>query len=244
MVRAGTFRPVLSEVPFGRPNDLLGEYKILLPDGRQLFLTGKIDRLDVAKVNGEKVAVIFDYKRREKSFSWSEFYYGLDMQLPVYMLAVRNAANSRYRNAAGAFYIPVEISVEETRKAKGIFNGKFYRQFDGTVESRSSKFYNFQVSKGNGQYGDYGRSGALKPDDFEKVLQFTEKKIVKLIKEILSGRIEIRPYRLSQKSPCSYCEYKAVCRFDWQINDYNDLPSVGKGKVFEEMEKTGGGKKD
>jgi ATP-dependent helicase/nuclease subunit B len=244
MVRAGEFRPILSEIPFGRPADCLGEYKILLPDGRQLFLNGKIDRLDVAEVNGEKVTVIFDYKRREKSFSWPEFYYGLDMQLAVYMLAVRNAANSQYRNAAGAFYIPVEISVEETRKAKGIFNGEFYRQLDGTVESRSSKFYNFQVSKGNGQYGDYGRSGALKPDDFEKVLKFTGWKIIELVNKILSGNIDIKPYRLGTKTECSYCEYKSVCRFDWQINDYNDLPSVGKGKVFEEMEKTGGGKKD
>jgi ATP-dependent helicase/nuclease subunit B len=243
MVRAGKFRPVLSEIPFGRPDDILGEYKISLPDGRQLFMTGKIDRLDVAEINGKKITVVFDYKRRGQSFSWPEFYYGLDMQLPIYMLAVRNAANSRYRNAAGAFYIPVETGPEEVRKAKGIFNGEFYRQLDGAVSGRSG-FYNFQVSKGNGQYGDYGRSGALKPDDFEKILRFTEKKIVKLMEEILSGRIEVRPYRLNQKSPCSYCEYKAVCRFDWQINDYNNLTSVGKAEVLEGTEKTGGGKKD
>ncbi|GAH16306.1 unnamed protein product, partial [marine sediment metagenome] len=24
-----------------------------------------------------------------------------------------------------------------------------------------------------------------------------------------------------------YCEYNSVCRFDWQINDYNVLVSLG-----------------
>ena len=45
MVRAGTFRPKLSEVPFGQSQDMLGEYKISLSDNSLLILSGKIDRL-------------------------------------------------------------------------------------------------------------------------------------------------------------------------------------------------------
>jgi ATP-dependent helicase/nuclease subunit B len=239
MVRAGGFRPILSEVSFGEVKGVcekLGEYKLTLPDGRALFLNGKIDRLDVAEINGRKVTVVFDYKRRSISFSWSWFYHGLDMQLPIYMLAVRNAADSQCRNVAGAFYMPVETGPEKTCKAKGIFNGEFFQQLDGTVKSRNSRFYNFQVSKENGQYGNYGKSGALKPEDFEKVFKITEGKIVELVGEILSGRIDVRPYRLGTATACSYCDYKAVCRFDWLINDRNLLEVVSKAEVLESIE--------
>jgi len=243
MVRAGGFRPKLSEVSFGEvkeSREKIGEYKLTLPDGRLLFLNGKIDRLDAVDINGRKVAVVFDYKKKEKSYDWSEFYNGLDMQLPIYMLAVRTGG-AEYENVVGAFYMPVEVRPGGTYKAKGIFNGEFYQQLDSTVKSKNSRFYNFQVSKENGQYGDYGRSGALKPDDFEKVLEFAGRKIKKLAEEIVSGKINVHPYRLGTKSPCSNCEYKSVCRFDWQINDYNPLESLNKPKALGKID---GGKKD
>ena len=267
MVRAGSFSLSWSEVSFGRVNDStdrLGEYKIALSGGRELALNGKIDRLDIAEAAQGKIVVVFDYKRREQSFSWSKFYYGLDMQLPIYMLAVRNAKiadrgqgigdrkklspESYPLNPIGAFYVPVEISPQKTTldelpkkvesfdyKARGLFDGQFARQLDGKTASRDSKFYNFYITKDGAPYGYYGRSSALNPTDFEAALRFTEKKIVELAGQILSGRIEVKPYRLSGKSPCSYCKYRPVCRFDWQINDYNFLELLGKPGVLEKM---------
>ena len=257
MVRAGSFRPSFSEVSFGKlrhsecreePPDTLGKYELALGNNRVLSLDGKIDRLDIAEVDGKKIAIVFDYKRRDMSFNWSKFYYGLDVQLPLYMLAIRNAAGSKTKNVAGAFYMPVEVSPQRATldeiskktdifnyKAKGIFNGRFFQLLDSAASSGWSKFYSFRITSKDEQYGNYSISAALKPDDFEKVLRFTEQKIVKLVQEILSGGIDVRPYRLSDKSPCSYCEYKSVCRFDWQINDYNVLVSLGKAEVIEKI---------
>ena len=254
MVRAGGFRPVLSEASFGEVKDSsykLGEYELVFSGGRRLSLDGKIDRLDVAEFDGEKAAIVFDYKRSAKTFNWSEFYYGLDMQLPIYILAVCNAANPQYRmmKAAGAFYMPVEVSPKEAElgeleeategfeyKAKGIFNGEFARQLDEKA-SKDSSFYNFYVTKDGEPYGNYGNRGALRPVDFEKVLKFTGRKIVELAEEIVSGVIEVKPYRLSDRSACIYCKYKPVCRFDWQINDYNILESLSKDSILARMDK-------
>ena len=249
MVRAGSFRPSLSEVSFGRAKDALetlGKFELALPNDRTVSLNGKIDRLDIADVDGENIALVFDYKRKAKSFSWSELCYGLEIQLPLYMLAVRNAAGSKINNIAGAFYMPVEVSPEKTTldeipkmtekyiyKAHGIFNGELFRQLDN---SDSNRFYNFFVTKKGDQYGRKNNSGALEPDEFERVLKFAEKKIIVLAGQILSGCIDVRPYRLSGKSPCSYCKYNAVCRFDWQINDYKPLISLEKNRVLEMME--------
>ncbi len=247
MIRAGDFRPLFSEVSFGEKAKPFGEYEIPISKGRKISLSGKIDRLDVAEIDGKKAVIIFDYKRKDKSFSWPQLYYGLDMQLAIYILAVRSAANAELKNAIGAFYLPIEISCEKASpdeldekmqkfnyKAKGIFNGEFFSQLDNSEKAGWNKFYNFQISSKGDQYSNYARSGALKSDDFENVLKFTEKKIVELTQQMLKGKIDIKPYRLSGQSPCSYCEYKSLCRFDWQINDYNYLPAVnGKNEVVE-----------
>jgi ATP-dependent helicase/DNAse subunit B len=142
--------------------------------------------------------------------------------------------------------MPVEVNPDKTTldeipkttekfayKAKGIFNGELFHQLD---RSDSNRFYNFFVTKKGDQYGKNNISGALEPADFEKVLKFAEKKIIESSGQILSGEIDVRPYRLSGKSPCSYCKYLSVCRFDWQINDYNPLISLGKKRVLEMME--------
>jgi len=263
MVRAGDFRPALSEIAFGQPGhserseesrDTLGSFEISIPGSRVLSLDGKIDRLDTAPVssvedrNGDKeAAIIFDYKRRDTSFSWSKFYHGLDMQLPIYMLAVRHATGTRAQNVVGAFYMPVEvaparITLDELTdaasafnyKAKGIFNGEFARLLDGEA-SKDSEFYNFYVTKNGEPYGSYASRGVLKPADFEKVLKFTREKIVQLAEEIVSGKIDIWPYRIGTESPCSFCKYKPLCRFDWQINDYNFLEPLNKHQVLEKI---------
>jgi len=252
MVRTGSFRPKFSEVSFGQAKgscDTLGNYELELPDGRVLSLDGKIDRLDFADAGDEKITLVLDYKRRETSFGWSEFCHGLDMQLPIYMLAVRNASNPCTKNVAGAFYMPIEISPKKSTlgklpdrsdsfeyKAKGIFDGEFYRQLDGQTDSGWSRFYNFCVTAKDEQYGNYARSGALKPNDFESLLRFAGQRIIHLAQEIVSGKIDAGPYRLGQVSPCSYCKYKPVCRFDWQINDYNFLESLSKSRVLERAE--------
>ncbi|MBW8002346.1 MAG: hypothetical protein FVQ80_10045 [Planctomycetes bacterium] len=250
MVRAGDFRPMKSEVGFGRAGEGLGEFRLKLRGGRELVLSGKIDRIDIGKIDDEELAIVFDYKRKGQSFSWKKFYHGLDMQLPIYLLAVRGSANSK---VVGAFYIPIEVKIEKVTlnklenqaskfgyKANGIFNGEFAKRLDKETSSRDSKFYNFYVSKEDGVYGNYNKRGTLRGGDFEKVLQFAEHKLVELGGDIVSGKIDVFPYKLGSETACRFCEYKAVCRFDWQINSYNTLVSVDKKEFFERAAKTNG----
>jgi len=245
MVGAGSFRPTRSEVSFGQIKDALeqlGKYEIALSNGRTLSMSGKIDRLDVAQIDDEKITVVFDYKRTATSFNWSKFYYGLDMQLTIYMLALRNTPQA-HGKVIGAFYMPVDVKTPESDdneketeapgyKAKGIFNGKYAPCLDKSA-SKESKFYNFFVTKDGQPYGNYVNRGALKPEDFENVLRFTRNKIIQLAEEILRGTIDIHPYRIGSQSSCLWCDYKSVCRFDWQINNYNSLATISKPAVLE-----------
>jgi ATP-dependent helicase/nuclease subunit B len=252
MIKMGGFRPVLSEIAFGKAESSgsrIGDFLITLDDGRRLSLNGRIDRLDIANVDSRKVAVVFDYKKRPETFSWSEFFHGLDLQLPVYLLAILNTAQARNiaDDVAGAFYVPVEAAPASTplgklaenpskftHKAKGIFNGQYINLLDRSA-SGDNPFYNFYVTKEGQPYGKYGSLGALRPDDFESFLSFCTKKIAALATQIVSGKITVWPYRLGTDSPCSRCDYMPVCRFDWQINDFNVLSPLDKETVLDRI---------
>jgi ATP-dependent helicase/nuclease subunit B len=150
---------------------------------------------------------------------------------------------------AGAFFLPIntgiasavpsDIDTIETafNKAKGLFDGRFFEALDtnAAVSGGRSEFFNFYVNKEGEPYSYYKTSGVLKPEDFQALLDHTERCVKKLIADLTDGCIRITPYRIGTNSPCSWCDYRAVCRFDWQINDYNFLENVGKEKALEKM---------
>jgi len=250
MARAGAFRPLLSEVAFGPETRCkgpaeqnLGAFELALPDGGVVTLSGRIDRLDVAQIDGQRIALVFDYKRTKTgaTFSWPQFYHGLNIQLPMYLLALSLAAGAKVDRVAGAFCMPIEqppdtASIEElaqrdersARQARGLFDGEYAASLDPDASSHWSRLYNFAVTSKDGKYGYYPTSGSLRPDDFERVLAFTRDKIIALAAGIVAGYIDAHPYRLGTESPCTHCDYRALCRFDWQINDYRFLDVKGK----------------
>ncbi len=252
MTRAGAFRPILSEMGFGEAGHAeqnLGAFELALPEGGVVSLTGRIDRIDAAAADGQRVALIFDYKRTEAAtkFDWSRFYHGLNVQLPMYLLALSQTGGAGIERVAGGFSVPVEqpprtATIDElaeraertTRKAKGLFDGGYADALDPEAGARWSQYYNFAVTSGDGAYGYYRTSGSLKPEDFQRVLAFAKDKIVSLAAGIVAGQIEVRPYRLGTEVACSFCDYRAVCRFDWQINDYHFIDNKGKLDVVGE----------
>ncbi|MCK5564213.1 MAG: exodeoxyribonuclease V subunit gamma [Planctomycetes bacterium] len=243
MSRAGQFGQKSSENRFGWDNKQQCQFD--LPGKAKVRLRGIIDRIDIAKVNGKQTAVVFDYKRSSRSFSWPNLYYGLDMQLAIYLLALKGADvnGQRIEEVAGAFYLPIEANADGEKfvhKAKGLFDGKFADSLDSDAGSGWNKYYNFYNSK-DGPYGNYRTSGALRPGSLEDVLAFTTKRVIGLAKQILGDTIKVSPYRLGKNSPCGYCDYRAVCRFDWQVNSYNVLTKLdSKEQVLDQMGGTDG----
>ncbi len=250
MSRAGSFRQKASELKFGGGEDGSHAFEFALGDGRSVRLHGSIDRVDVAECEGMRIGLVFDYKRRDQSVSWPRLYYGLDMQLAVYMLALEGAiAGGRGIDAAaGAFFVPIEapppsesasgIDKQTGRfrhKSKGILDGRFAGLLVTGAERGWNRYYNFGVDKDGAPYNYFNISAALRSEQFAAVLSAARAKIVELAGRILSGDIAIRPYRMAKVSPCGHCDYAALCRFDWQINDYNSLEPLDKTAVLERL---------
>ena len=241
--RASRFKQTEAELKFGFDESL----RLVLPldDKRQIHFRGLIDRLDVANIEGKPAAIVFDYKSGGKKIDFAGMLYGLDLQLPVYLLAMGH----QKMTPAGAFFLPIDSGTSSAalsgldaieagfNKARGLFDGSFFDAIDTEAASSGgwSGCYNFYVNKDGEPYSYYNSSGALKPDDFQSLLDYTEQCIKKLIMDLAAGCIAITPYRIGTQSPCSWCDYRPLCRFDWQINDYNILDNVNKELALEKM---------
>jgi ATP-dependent helicase/nuclease subunit B len=149
----------------------------------------------------------------------------------------------------GGFYIPIQafsksselediekVSQKIYRKPKGIFNGEFYKFIDAGTESKSSPFYSFRFTQKDGQFGYYESSSLLHQEDFEKLLSIVKNKLKELGLRIVSGTIDIKPYKCIKQIPCTNCVYKQICRFDRQINDYAEIKNISKTEFFQSAE--------
>jgi ATP-dependent helicase/nuclease subunit B len=241
--KAGQFKQTEAELKFGFDDTL--RFVLPLDDGRDIQLRGLIDRLDAAEIDGQPTAIVFDYKSGGKSVDFAGMLYGLDLQLPIYLLAARN----KNMTPAGAFFLPIDSGITSAslsdidtieasfNKAKGLFDGRFFDALDTQTAAAGgrSEYYNFYVNKDGEPYSYYKTSGVLKPDDFAALLDYTEERIKKLVENLAAGCIAVTPYRIGTSSPCTWCDYRPLCRFDWQINDYNILENIGKEDALERM---------
>ena len=76
--------PIQLEVGFG-PTETLPGVDISLSEEDSLLISGQIDRVDAAFLDGKVYLRIIDYKSRELSLALDSIYYGLNLQLLTYL---------------------------------------------------------------------------------------------------------------------------------------------------------------
>ena len=107
-----TFKPIAVEASFGpSKNEQLPPLEIALNGGRKMKLSGRIDRIDHAKVGGTSYLRVIDYKSSGRDLDLNEVYYGLSLQLLTYLdVAVENSLILLNEPAmpAGVLYVNVQ----------------------------------------------------------------------------------------------------------------------------------------
>ena len=103
------FSPDACELVIGRLGDTVGTapYRLTLPNGMELTLNGKVDRVDLCEQDGKHYLRIVDYKTGVKQFHLADIYYGLNLQMLLYLFAILDGAE-QYADMqpAGVLYMP------------------------------------------------------------------------------------------------------------------------------------------
>lgn len=241
-----------NEIEFGKE----GKFKpiqIELENGKKVEITGKIDRIDIAENEDGKYIRIIDYKSSIKNINLNEVMFGLQLQLITYLDEV---VSQNDFIPAGVLYFnmidpsvtisgtkteeEIENEIKKNFKMKGIIlaDVNVIKMMDQKLEQGYSENLPVYLDK-EGNITD-SRSSTIKKEDFAN-LQKKVKNIIKDISnEIYSGDISIKPYyNKDKKTPCDYCEYKAICNFNTKQkgNNYNYIRYLDKNEVLEKIKK-------
>ena len=268
-LKQGCFEPVDYEVSF-HYMDGLESAKMELGEERIMRLHGRIDRLDAYDAKDALYVKVMDYKSGKTKLQIENLYYGLQMQLVVYMNAALELQKQKHPDKpvipAGIFYYniddPMIARVDETEvktellkelKMNGLVNDKeqviawldrAFQGENGLKESVKSLVIPVETTK-DGSLGK--RSSVAKEKAFQWMGEYVNRKITEQGQEILDGNIAIAPYRLKDKTACDYCSFRGVCNFDPKLpgNEYRDLTPLSEDEAWKRIgELMDGGKQD
>lgn len=234
------------------------EYKpieIITEDGRKVEITGKIDRIDLAKDATGKYIRIIDYKSSAKDINLNEVLAGLQLQLITYLDAV---CEEKDVIPAGVLYFGLtEPKLDKVKNAKNITDEEVEQKIrehfrmNGLVLAEMNVINMMDNNLKDGEKsttipvklkkdGSMDKtSKVVSRKEFEILQKYVKKTLGDISKEILDGNIDIKPYYnvKNKKKPCEYCVYGSICNFKkgFYGNDYNYIDNLEKDYILECM---------
>ncbi len=181
-----------------RVRDVEKWYSVPLADG--VKAGGRVDRVDEC---GDLVRVI-DYKTGAAEADPDDYYAGVKLQLPFYLLAA-----SRGKRPAGAYYFPANIDFKEDDSGDFTLQG-FMDSDDAVVRNSDTAVQPKERSRYvNAYLGGRQLSCNLKAEDFADFISYSALIARSGAEEMFAGNITPSPYG----ETCKYCRMGGMCGF-------------------------------
>ena len=256
-LKQGSFQPDDYELSFRFAEDL-DSIHVDLSEDEKMHLQGRIDRIDVSEDAEHVYVKVIDYKSGNRKFDLAALYYGLQLQLVVYMNAAMEMESRKHPDkeivpAALLYYhiddptieTPVELTDEQINEqilAKLRMNGVV--NSDPEVVERLDRYMQDKSvvipveKKKDGSFS--ARSSVLSREEMQLISSYVDAKIRSIGREILDGKIAANPYEKGNEEACTYCAYKKVCGFDGSIPGYEkrQLEDLDKQALMQRMQET------
>lgn len=259
--RHSQFVPERLELAFGMESPgALPAYKVVLADGSDVELRGRIDRVDFAHSEelspAEQTPMfrIVDYKSRVMKLDLNRLYYGLSLQLAVYSQVVRHYSRElfgQWATPAGVFYQPLvrrfetkdepiadTVAFEQalTRmKVHGLWLGDDTAMawMDKRLAAGEPSELFPKMFKKDGSF--MKNAPVLEPDDWMRMEEAVQQRVRELAETVRGGDIRIAPYAFDRHDQaCNNCVFAAVCQIDkrWDPRPLRWLPKLARDEVL------------
>ncbi|MDO4765972.1 MAG: PD-(D/E)XK nuclease family protein [Eubacteriales bacterium] len=218
-------------------------------DGQEFFLEGVIDRMDIQKEGASIYFSILDYKTGEHDLDYTKIFYGLQLQLMIYLKAgeeylLKREGAEKVLPISGAYFhmknplfaqsdltggYPEEEDFLKAMRLKGVFVAENLAKLDKSLESGGqSQVMNIRLKKDGTPYAG---AMVLSEEELEKCKQYSHKKAEELATRIWQGDTEVRPFYYNKQKPCTYCPYVGICKVDLKENPYRYLTKKQKEDI-------------
>ncbi len=229
-MKLSDFEPVDLELSIGGEDPDIKQFEIELDDGGKIILRGKVDRVDVLRTAEHTFLRVMDYKSGSKKFNLSDVINGLNMQMLLYLFAIKANGAERYGNIipAGVMYIPAKKSSgriykdtpEEAIEADVIKEGRMSGLIlddDRVIHATDT------MNTGTVIAGTSKKSLAESLVSLTQ-LSLIEKKVTDIVKQmgldLHNGKIPSRPKQGGTYGlHCSYCTYADICLHEAEADE-------------------------
>ncbi len=249
-LKNSSFKILGNELEFKEGKDY-PPIELELESGEKVEITGKIDRVDIAKLDDNQYIRIVDYKSSVKNIDLNKVVNGLQIQLLTYLDSITKIEDVL---PAGVMYFnliepmlkegknltdeEIEAKIRSQFKMKGLIlaDVKIVRMMDNRLQTGKSDIIAAEISSKDEKLSERG-GNPITAEEFEKLQRQVMKTIKEISTEILKGKIDIKPYKNGKKTPCEYCSYRSICRFNTNIkgNEYFKIPKKKKREILDEI---------
>ncbi len=259
------FRPLDFELDFSPHGDLPS---IVMEDEYgQLELAGKVDRVDGYIKDRCLYIRVMDYKSGTKKFDLSDLWYGLNMQLMIYLFAIQDEGSAYYRRRlaqefdriapAGALYVPIKEAVVSAPRGTedaelNTMREKLLRRSGLLLDDAEILQAMEHSLAGDGRFLPVGmkkdfswksssRSSLASMEQMGKLYRHIQKTLGQMGREMLDGDVEAHPVvKGKQDTACTWCPYAVVCQYDESLGD-RSRPAYHRSaqQVWDAMEQEG-----
>ena len=249
-LRRSDFEPLDFELNFA---DAASLPPVLLGEGEeQMQLIGIADRVDGWLHDGRLYLRVVDYKTGRKSFSLGDVWYGMGLQMLLYLFALSTDGEGRYGHPiepAGVMYVPARSAMaaldgEGTDEEIAAFLQKEARR-SGLVLDDPALIEAWEKGEDKRYIPLKFRSGkpaadsAASAERMGLLYRHIRKTLGGMAAELRRGAIAADPYlRPSRESACDNCDYRDACHFsDGEAGESSRyLPKLSAERVWELLE--------
>ncbi len=245
------FEPLDFELRFAGDGDL--PPAVLQSERMRMQLHGMVDRVD-GWVRGDKLYLrVCDYKTGRKAFSLSDIWYGIGLQMLIYLFVLEEHGRERYQRdivPAGVLYAPardiilpmprgstdaeIEAKRADQLKRSGLILDD--PEVIAAMEDKSVPSY-IPVRYKNGI-----PDGALaSAERLGKLGKYIRQLLTKMGDEMKKGSIDADPFKIGGKlAPCEYCAFVSACRFDEKKDRSRAIAALRSDEVWERLDRLDG----
>lgn len=257
-IKQSEFQVFGHEVEFGGYNEKSSK-KVYNPiivtteDGTRVEIVGKIDRVDILKNPDGTYVRIIDYKSSIKNIDLNQVASGLQLQLLTYLnetckvedfipagVLYFNLLNKKLGVDKNVTDEELENRIKQEFKMKGLIlaDVNIIKKMDTDIENTGTSTVIPAGIKKDGEI-NARNTNAITKEQFEHLQKYIDKTIKQISEQILGGNIDIKPYynTKNKSTPCEYCKYKSICRFDENnsCGSYNYISNLNKEAILEMM---------
>ncbi len=248
------FVPDAFELPIKKGEEV-EPVALVTPTGARVMVQGQVDRVDVMTKNGKRYIRVVDYKSGAKTFHLSDVYYGLNMQMLLYLFTL--SASERYQNsiAAGVLYMPAqnpiadvlrdtderELKQKQTEQLR--MNGLLIddpevllgMEKEGRGVFIPAKVVKTTAADGTEQYEVDKRSKVASLENMGRLHRHINRLVEDMAGALHGGDIDAVPVLGADYTPCSYCEFSHVCGHE-DGDAVTEIQSIPSQELFARME--------